>query len=79
MTLVEATYVNLGILIVLAILISVLMTVQLWMICMVREVRKEVSRAKDRVLSIVDDREEIRALRLKGSSRSPTHTDDLGS
>lgn len=75
----EATYVNLGILVVLAILISALMTMMLWLICLVREVRKEVSRVKDRWLSTADDRGEIRALQVKGSSRSPMHTDDLGS
>jgi hypothetical protein len=76
----EATYVNLVILLVLVILSGAVITMILWLICLVREMRSEI---RDQItesvrLARTGSQDEIRALRAKGSEGYLVHTDDGG-
>jgi hypothetical protein len=88
----EATYINMLILIVLAVSVCIQINLALWAISLIRELRTEVKaqvsdlvnlasqtgHAEGQLLGRKEGRDEIRALRAKEPGGPLSHTDDRG-
>jgi hypothetical protein len=76
----EATYINMLILIVLAVSVCIQINLALWAISLIRELRSEVKAqmADSLGLAPVPGRDEIQALRAKEPGGPLSHTDDRG-
>jgi hypothetical protein len=74
----EATYINMLILIVLGVSACIQITMVLWLVCLVRELRGEIRSQILGSVNLASARDEIRLLRAREPGEPLTHTDDHG-